>query len=82
MVGLPGVRAPAQPPVLHTPAQVGKPAQSDAQPDVQLAHPAQRPAPRPIWAVMTPASILIAALVLVVLALGGTGLVMNARYAS
>ena len=74
---LPAVRAPAQLPVPR-----------DAQPSAQDAHPAH-PVARPrshllgsIAAAITPASTWAMVLFLIALALGGTGIIMNARYAA
>ena len=73
----PAARAPAHPPVRR-----------DAQPSAQDAHPAY-PVARPcrhllgsISAAITPASTSAMVLFLVALALGGTGIIMNARYAA
>jgi hypothetical protein len=74
---LPAVRAPAQLPVPR-----------DAQPSAQDAHPAH-PVARPrshllgsIAAAITPTSTSAMVLFLIALALGGTGIIMNARYAA
>jgi len=74
---LPAVRAPAQLPVPR-----------DAQPSAHPAHPAH-PVARPrghllgsIAAAITPASTSAMVLFLIALALGGTGIIMNARYAA
>jgi hypothetical protein len=81
VVAVPAVRTPEQPPVLHTPAQPSRlvawwrrVVRSRAHP---VPHPAHPPARRSLAAILVAAVLFFAAI-----DLGGSGLVMNARYAA
>src|SRR5258705_8632913 len=81
VAGVPAVRTPIAPPVLHTPAQLARPVTWWRRVVGRRAHPAAHPAHPP--ARRSLARILAAAvLFLAALDLAGSGLVMNARYAA